>query len=315
MMKLLRTFLTTAALFGFGITMLFAQSYKVIEKSDKKAPVWYESAESGYMVASAEAGNMEEARQRCLESVKRQIIQSIAQNIEFSDSHTVNQVTGNGDRITEFVDRYTAEGSTKAASLPFIKGISLSKVDGSYWEKRQEKKTGKITYCYAIRYPFPESQHKALIAEFEKQDREMEDLIKSMETHISDITSVDEIDQCIIKMTPVVEYFFDKTRREWAEGVMQSYRKLPASITAESKANAKDACLVTLYLNGKRITTSVMPKLTSNCASQLKANSRGEEILITYNSEDCLEDEENFIELTFKMPGKSLKHKFYFNAE
>ena len=116
-------------------------------------------------------------------------------------------------------------------------------------------------------------------------------------------------------MSPAVEYFFDKIRREWAEGVMQTYRKLPASITAESKANGKDACLVSLYLNGKRITTSVMPKLTSNCASQLKAIPRGEEILLTYNSEDCLDDEENFIELTFKMPGKSLKHKFYFNLE
>ena len=58
-----------------------------------------------------------------------------------------------------------------------------------------------------------------------------------------------------------------------------------------------------------------MPKLTSNCASQLKAVPCGEDILITYNSEDCLEDEENFVELTFKMPGKSLKHKFYFQVK
>lgn len=315
MMKLLRIFLTVVALFGFGITMLFAQQYKVIEKSDKKAPAWYESAESGYMVASAEAGSMEEARQQCLESVKRQIIQSIAQNIEFSDSHTVKQVTGSGDRITEFLDQYTAQGSTKAASLPFIKGISLSKVDGSYWEKRQEKKSGKITYCYAIRYPFPESQHKALVAEFEKQDREMEDIIKGMEAHIPDIASVEEIDQCLTQMRPAVEYFFDKTRREWAEGVMRNYRQLPSSITAESKESAKDACLVSLYLDGKKITTSVMPKLTSNCASQLKAVPRGNEILITYSSEDCLDDEENFVELTFKLPGKSLKHKFFFQVK
>ena len=46
----------------------------------------------------------------------------------------------------------------------------------------------------------------------------MEDLIKKMEEHISDISSVEEIDQCITKMRPAVEYFFDKTRREWAEG-------------------------------------------------------------------------------------------------
>ena len=100
--------ITVALLFCMGTVSLFAQAYKVVEKSDKKAPVWYESAESGYIVASAETGSMEEARQQCLESVKRQIIQAVAQNVEFSDSHTVKQTSGNGDRITEFVDQYMA---------------------------------------------------------------------------------------------------------------------------------------------------------------------------------------------------------------
>ena len=136
-----------------------------------------------------------------------------------------------------------------------------------------------------------------------------------MEERISDISSVEEIDQCITKMRPAVEYFFDKTRREWAEGVVQNYRKLPTFITAEEKSDGKDAYIVSLFIKGKKITTAAMPKLTSNCASQLKAVPCGEDILITYNSEDCLEDEENFVELTFKMPGKSLKHKFYFQVK
>lgn len=289
-----------------------AQTYKVTEKSSKKAPVWYESAEAGYIVASAESASMEEARQQCMESVKRQIIQSVAQNIEFADSHVVKQTSGIGDRISEFVDQYTAEGSTRAASLPFIKGISLAKVDDSYWEKRRDKKSGKITYAYAVRYPFPESEHKALVRQFEQQDREMEELVKQMEAHLPDVSSVEEIDRCITKMRPAVEYFFDKARRTWAEGVVQNYRKLPAFITAQGRASGKDAYVVSLFINGRKITTAALPKLTSNCASQLKAVPRGQDILVTYSSEDCLEDEENFVELTFRMPGKVLKHKFYF---
>ena len=77
-MKMKRIGITVALLFCMGTGSLFAQAYKVVEKSDKKAPVWYESAESGYIVASAETGSMEEARQQCLESVKRQIIQAVA---------------------------------------------------------------------------------------------------------------------------------------------------------------------------------------------------------------------------------------------
>lgn len=313
MMTMKRIGITLALLFGMTSASMFAQAYKVMEKSDKKAPAWYESAQSGFIVASAETASMEEARRQCLESVKRQIIQSVAQNIEFEDSHVVKQTTGNGDRITEFVDRYLAEGSTRAASLPFIKGISLSKVDGSYWEKRRDKKSGKITYAYAIRYPFPESEHKALVRQFEEQDRQMEDLVKDMEEHLTAIASVEEIDRCITRMRPAVEYFFDKTRREWAEGVVQNYKKLPGFITAQGKAEGKDAYIVSLFINGRKITTAAMPKLTSNCASQLKAVPREDDILITYSSEDCLEDEENFVELTFRMPGKALKHKFYFH--
>lgn len=315
LMKIKRIAFTVVLLLSTASLSVFAQAYKVVEKSSKKAPVWYESAQSGYIVASAETTSMEESRRQCLESIKRQIIQSVAQNIEFSDSHVVKQTSGNGDRITEFVDQYLAEGSTRAASLPFIKGISLSKVEGSYWEKRRDKKSGKITYAYAIRYPFPESEHKALVRQFEEQDRQMEDLVKDMEENISRISSVEEIDRCITRMRPAVEYFFDKTRREWAEGVVQNYRKLPTFITAEGSATDKDAYTVSLFLNGTKITTATMPKLSSNCASQLKAVPRGEDILITYSSEDCLEDEENFVELTFRMPGKSLKHKFYFQLQ
>ena len=55
-MKMKRIGITVALLFCMGTGSLFAQAYKVVEKSDKKAPVWYESAESGYIVASAETG-------------------------------------------------------------------------------------------------------------------------------------------------------------------------------------------------------------------------------------------------------------------
>ena len=72
-----------------------------------------------------------------------------------------------------------------------------------------------------------------------------------MEEHISDISSVEEIDQCITKMRPAVEYFFDKTRREWAEGVVQNYRKLPTFITAEGKSDGKDAYIVSLIYKRK----------------------------------------------------------------
>ena len=43
-MKMKRIGITVALLFCMGTGSLFAQAYKVVEKSDKKAPVWYEPA-------------------------------------------------------------------------------------------------------------------------------------------------------------------------------------------------------------------------------------------------------------------------------
>ncbi|MDR3117871.1 MAG: hypothetical protein LBU44_00345 [Mediterranea sp.] len=289
-----------------------AQSYKVIEKSDKKAPLWYESAESGYIVASAEAVSMEEARLVCLESIKRQILQSVAENIEFSDSHTIKQTTGN-DRITEFLDEYTADGSTKAASIPFIKGISLSKVDGSYWEKRKDKKTNVITYCYAVRYPFPASEHRMLVMEFEKRDKEMEALVSGLE-NMDTVESVEEINQRINKLRPAMDYFFDKTRQQWVNGVADNYRKLPNSITVKGEVIDNTNHRVALWLNGKKIKTGAMPKLTSNCASKLKVTPEGDDLLITFDNEDCLSGEINAVDVAFRLHGKVLKYTFHFEA-
>lgn len=291
-----------------------AQQYKVLEKSDKKAPAWYESSEADYLIASAEEADMETARQKCLASIRLQIIQAVAQNVEFSEKTFMKQTTGNGDEITEFINTYTAEGSVQAASVPFLKGISLTKVQGSYWEKRQDKKTKAITYACAIRYPFPKAELNALVREFDRRDKEMEDKLIEIEGKMNEMQSVEEIDQTINRLQPVVAYFFDKTRKERAQGVLNGYRKLSTYISVEGKKSGEREYTLWLNLQGRKITASVVPTLKSNCASQLQAVVRGQDIVVTYDNIDCLEDEENFVEATFRLQGKVLKHKFYISG-
>lgn len=291
-----------------------AQQYKVLDKSDKKAPAWYESSEADYLIASAEEADMETARQKCLASIRLQIIQAVAQNVEFSEKTFMKQTTGNGDEITEFINTYTAEGSVQAASVPFLKGISLTKVQGSYWEKRQDKKTKAITYACAVRYPFPKAELNALVREFDRRDKEMEDKLIEIEGKMNEMQSVEEIDQTINRLQPVVAYFFDKTRKERAQGVLNGYRKLSTYISVEGKKSGESEYTLWLNLQGRKITASVVPTLKSNCASQLQAVVRGQDIVVTYDNIDCLEDEENFVEATFRLQGKVLKHKFYISG-
>lgn len=295
-------------------TGVHAQQYKVLEKSDKKAPAWYESSEADYLVASAEEADMETARQKCLESIRRQIIQAVAQNVEFSEKTFLKQTTGNGDEITEFVNTYTAEGSVQAASVPFLKGISLTKVQGSYWEKRQDKKTKEITYACAVRYPFPKAELNALVREFDRRDREMESKLDEIEAKLNAMQSVEEIDQTVNQLQPVVAYFFDKTRKQRAQGVLNGYLKLSTYISVEGEKSGDRAYTMWLNLQGRKITASVVPTLKSNCASQLQAVVKGQDIVVTYDNIDCLEDEENFVEAMFRLQGKVLKHKFYISG-
>lgn len=313
----MRKSMKRACLFVASLLMVAAagaQQYKVLEKSDKKAPAWYESSEADYLVASAVASDMETARQKCLESIRRQIIQAVAQNVEFSEKTLLKQTTGSGDEITEFINTYTAEGSVQAASVPFLKGISLAKVQGSYWEKQQDKKTKEITYAYAVRYPFPKAELHALVREFDRRDKEMEGKLDEIEAKMNAMQSVEEIDQTVNQLQPVLAYFFDKTRKQRAQGVLNGYRKLSTYISVEGRKSGDNAYTMWLNLQGRKITASVVPTLKSNCASQLQAVVKGQDIVVTYDNIDCLEDEENFVEATFRLQGKVLKHKFYISG-
>lgn len=313
----MRKSMKRACLFVASLLMVAAagaQQYKVLEKSDKKAPAWYESSEADYLVASAVASDMETARQKCLESIRRQIIQAVAQNVEFSEKTSLKQTTGSGDEITEFINTYTAEGSVQAASVPFLKGISLAKVQGSYWEKQQDKKTKEITYAYAVRYPFPKAELHALGREFDRRDKEMEGKLDEIEAKMNAMQSVEEIDQTVNQLQPVLAYFFDKTRKQRAQGVLNGYRKLSTYISVEGRKSGDNAYTMWLNLQGRKITASVVPTLKSNCASQLQAVVKGQDIVVTYDNIDCLEDEENFVEATFRLQGKVLKHKFYISG-
>jgi len=288
-----------------------AQQYKVIQKSDKKVPQWYESVGSGYLVASAEEDDMEKARQKCLESIRIQMIQAVAQNVEFEETTLLKQTTRDQNEILEFVNAYTAEGSARAATIPFLKGISLSKVDASYWEKREDKKTKKITYAYAIRYPLSKIELYNLTQAFEEQDRGMVARLEELEQHLNEVESVEDIEQSINQLRPVADYFFDRVRKEKANALMKNYQKLTSYIAVEGEEGSGNYYKVWLTLQGRRITSSALPTMKSNCASQVKASAQGDSFVITYNNIDCLEDEENTIEVLFRLQGKTLKHTFF----
>lgn len=292
---------------------LFAQ-VKVIEQSEKKTPVWVNSAETDYIITSAIKGDIESAKNQCMDNVRKYIIESVAENVTSKTEGVINQTTAN-DEIVDFLDQFKSTFQTQAADVPFLKGVSASRIEAYYWEKRQDKTTKEVTWLYSIKYPFPSVELKRMVREFEKRDKEMYDTYKALEARLHEVGSTEEIDRSIAELSTVIDYFFDDTRKNAAKALQQSYRKLYDNITFRTLSNELGRYSFCLMLNGRVITTSQRLTLKSDVATQLAAEYTGSDIVVKYNYEGSVYDEENSVTVNFRFGGKGVPHKFFYTVK
>lgn len=296
-----------------AVTMLMAiaataQDYKVVERSEKHTPSWVGRSGDGYICVSSTDRDIEEARKACMRSIKEEIIQSIAVNVVSESKEYIETKDSNG--VQEFVNEFMSNSTTQAATLPFITGISISKAKSTYWEKLQDKKTKQTLYSLSVLYPLSEAELEAYRAEFLALDKKMVRQTMQLEEGINSLSSVDDLINGIAKAQESVEYFFDRRRKKWAENVLEQYSKMPTRLSVHGKAGRDDSYTVWVELDGRKITPSGNPKLTSNCAGDLKFKRDGQDYIVTYDTSDCLSDEENTLEVSFRIKGRTIREKF-----
>lgn len=292
------------------VTVVAAQT-KVVEKSAKKVPEWLNTAAEGYLVVSVRSNSLAEGQTKALTEITERIIQSVASNVTVSKKNVLSEVNVNGS--IESSDAFTQVSKIKSANLPFLKGISLSNAEEIYWEKVRDKATGKEHYDYSVKYPFSRSEQRKLIAEFEALDAEKVAQYEALEQKISSIESVDEIGQAITELNTLSGYFFDDVRLSQVEGLTTRYKQLydALSLTGTFLENGKYQCQVLLDGNPVRVATK--PKVTSNCAGQIGVRPADGMFVISYDAEDCLPEEENFLNISLVAGGKRLQHKAFLN--
>ena len=137
-----------------------ASPYKVEERSGRK-PSWVGKTEKGYIIFSGTGSSLEEARDKCMESIKQEIVQAVAVNVSSEILSTSRQRSENGKY--DVYEEYTSDIKSVAARLPFINDITIANAEASYWERRLNKKTGERVYEFCVKYPFPESKRQMLI--------------------------------------------------------------------------------------------------------------------------------------------------------
>lgn len=299
------TILMCALLLAVGV----AAQTKVIDKSAKKAPEWLNTAVDDYLIVTVTAQSLADAQTKALAEVTERIIQSVASNVTVSARNEMSEVNSNGSIDSK--DAYTRISKMKSANLPFLKGISSTKVEDVYWLKLQDKSTKKEYYEYSVKYPFSRAEQAGLVKQFEELDAEKVAQYEALEQKINEIESVEEIGSCIAQLDALIEYFFDEVRLTQAKGLQKRYRQLYDALTVTGTFVEEGTYRCQVLLEGNPVKVSVRPKVTSNCAGQLSVRPSEGAFIITYDAIDCLPEEENFLDILFRIGGKKLEHKVF----
>ena len=97
-------------------------------------------------------------------------------------------------------------------------------------------------------------------------------------------------------------------------GLTASYKELPKSIALTGSFTSGNELNVGFTIAGRRFRHHAPVTVKSNCASDLQVDIDDGASVITFDSSDCLPDEENYIEVTARIDSRKLTRRFSLNG-
>ena len=150
----------------------------------------------------------------------------------------------------------------------------------------------------------------------EKHEKEIDDKIAGYEDGLDNIESVEQIDASITALGALSkEIGPDDARVDRINGIVNRYVSVYDNIVVDIVSNEPGRLTVRLVYNGNTITTTQKPRVSSNCAAQFSQKNDGDDIVISYNSDYCYEQDDNYIEVRFRFGSKFVKEKAYFKLK
>lgn len=291
---------------------LYAQKTKVLESNPKKKPDWVNGLTKDFVIVVASSTTLEDAQVKALTKVKEQIVSSVAENIQTSSEFNRDEKIKNNK--TDFSESFKTATKTRAADIPFIKGISLNQVQEFYWEKVKEN--NEVKYYYHIKYPFSEIQLRKLIMEYEKTDRELTEQLNGLINKIDSLTSIDELNRAHSELKTLAEGFIDvDPRKNKAEVAMTKIREMLKSVSIETINATLGEIRFSLKIGDKIITTNFKPKVTSNCAKIVEITNKKTEWVIKYAYDECYEDPDNKVTVECRNQFGKASNDYFFNIK
>ena len=286
------------------------KGFKLVEKSGPK-PEWVgQGSVKDYIIVQSDKPTLEEAKSDAMQKVRTEIAASVATNVMRTvNSYTQKVVEGNESQTNATM---SIESTSKIARMPAIQGVSITKAD-TYQELFRNKKTGEVYYNLYVKYPFSQFDLVELVTAYELHEKEIDDKIKGFEDGLDNIESFEQIDANILALNALEgEIGAEDARTITIEGIVKRYNKIYDNIIVDVVNKSKNKVTVRLVYNGNTIATSQKPRTSSNCATQFTVKSEGDNTVINFDSEYCYDQDDNYVEVRFKVGPKFAKEKIFF---
>lgn len=291
-MSFLVVLLTSSSIYG---------AQKVIEQSSKKVPEWVMQHPEGYLIAIAAGETLQDAQNRVEQELLRKVMSSIAVNVEGETR------TDSGVEEDREWDNFYSNLSVRAAQLPFVTDISLAKCKDTYWVHTFDKSDLKDSYQMYVLYPFDSSSRQKLIEEYNAYDSKMEASLQKLEAELDELHEISGIVDAEGELEGLKEWFPDMQRRKRAEKTLEQYGNIKRSLVLVGEIIAKGKCSVRVLRGDRIFHIPGRLEATSNCASKISVTPDSDGWIVSFNTEDCLDDEDNTLKVSLRGAGIGLK--------
>ena len=298
---------------------LFAcsQNYKLVDQSSKNKPKWMTdgSYPETYFIQANKVATLEEGQNNVMTTLLNQIASAVAVQVTGETKNIIDWTTVDLGGMTrdEYVQKVETNTSVKIAKMPALQGVSLSKAE-IYWEKYSDKKTKETYYDYYILYPFSTSELQQLIDSYNAQEKALNDKIDDFRNQLDGIDDVSKlltnIDDMKLLMKEIGEDDFKYAR---LSNVVKQYEQFVDNIDIHVVENKKDVLIIQLVNDDVVMKTSSLPKLRGECARDFSTKHIGNRVEITFNTFDCYEQDDNYVEVRFNIGKKRLVKKIRIN--
>lgn len=299
----------------------YSQSYKLVEQNPKNKPKWLTegTGRGELMIQANKVATLEEAQNAVMSSLLNSIASSISVYVigETVDRIDWNVVELNGKTREEFIQTVETNTTLKIAKMPALQGISLSKAD-VYWERYINKKTKETCYDYYILYPFSDYDLQELIDAYNAQEKAANDKIDNYKNSLEEMDNIDEMLDNIEQMKGMMQEMGEADAKyARLNDVKKSYEKALKDIYVEVlqnyNENNKGTLIIQLKYDEKIMKTKTLPQLRSSCARDFNRKHNGNKMVLTFNTFDCYEQDDNYVEVRFTFGKRKLIKKININ--